>query len=214
MNLDGSTPSINSTAFPDTDYYNSFWSSTAYAGTPGEAWTVAFDAIVEGSAPTTPADVRCVYSDGYPYTPATSGAAPAGRYAYPDGSEASSETVLDVVTGLTWQRGAAPGAATQAAAESYCSALDLGHSAGGWRLPTVRELFTLVDVSESQPAIDPTAFPVTTINLYWASTCGGGLPACDPTSGTGWAVDFYDGSPYLGGGLVSGTFDVRCVHGP
>jgi hypothetical protein len=212
MNLDGTTPSINSTAFPNTDAFYSFWAATPYATTTGDAWCVGFDSYVSGCVPTAENDVRCVYSEGYQYTSAPGTAAPPGRYTYPDGTQASSQTVFDTVTGLTWQRGTAPGAATQAAAEGYCSSLDIGHSAGGWRLPTVRELLTIVDVHESQPAVDPVAFPSTTLNQYWTATCGGGMPACDPTSGTGWTVDFYDGSPYEGGGLISGTFEVRCVH--
>jgi len=39
-----------------------------------------------------------------------------------------------------------------------------------WRLPTIQELFTLVDYSRCNPAIDTTIFPNTEASSYWSST--------------------------------------------
>ena len=40
----------------------------------------------------------------------------------------------------------------------------------GWRLPTVKELFCLVDHSREDPAIDTEKFPDTQSEPYWTST--------------------------------------------
>jgi len=65
--------------------------------------------------------------------------------------------VTDPATGLTWQQGFSAAEMTAAAAPSYCAGLDLdGHS---WRLPSIKELATLVDEDRVSPAIDVSAFP-------------------------------------------------------
>src|SRR5689334_16839225 len=76
--------------------------------------------------------------------------APAGRYTIANG------TVYDTKTRLTWQQGAAPSTYTWTDASPYCGALNLGGM--GWRLPSVRELQTIVDETLHAPAIDATAF--------------------------------------------------------
>jgi hypothetical protein len=91
-------------------------------------------------------------------------AAPADRYTV------SADTVLDRETGLTWQRATAPGTYTRADANSYCTGLTL--AGGGWRLPGVRELQTLVDVRTWNPSIDTTAFPGTASGAYLSSSPG------------------------------------------
>ena len=40
----------------------------------------------------------------------------------------------------------------------------------GWRLPTVRELHTLVDEARSHPAIDTEAFPDTPPTWFWSAS--------------------------------------------
>jgi hypothetical protein len=89
-------------------------------------------------------------------------AAPADRYAV------SADTVLDRETGLTWQRATAPGTHTWANAKSYCTGLTL--AGGGWRLPDVRELQTLVDTRAYNPSIDTTTFSGTQSSGYWSSS--------------------------------------------
>lgn len=56
-----------------------------------------------------------------------------------------------------------------------------------WRLPTIQELFALVDHSRTRPAIDTEKFPDTKSDWYWSST---------PTawnSGARWVVGFVIG---------------------
>jgi hypothetical protein len=98
--------------------------------------------------------------------------APAGRYTIPgDG------TVYDTATTLTWQRAANMTGMTWATAGPYCAGLT-GPAGGGWRLPTVKELTTLLDYARpGSPFIDPVAFPgvpaqssSSARNAFWSST--------------------------------------------
>ena len=62
--------------------------------------------------------------------------------------------------------------------------------AGTWRLPTIKELQTIVDDSAmTMPFIDPVAFPMTNVDaqpsVYWSST-----PGLDPLWDDAWVVDF------------------------
>jgi hypothetical protein len=123
-------------------------------------------------------------------------AAPAGRYTV------SADMVLDRETGLTWQRATAPGTYTRADANSYCTGLTL--AGGGWRLPDVRELQTLLDIRARNPSIDTTVFPGMQSNLYWSSS------AYVYDASYAWVVDFDLGNTR--NFLQSGTLFVRCVR--
>ena len=50
-----------------------------------------------------------------------------------------------------------------------CEALTLA-SQSDWRLPNIKELGSIVDTSERNPAIDETAFPNTISESYWSSS--------------------------------------------
>ncbi len=79
--------------------------------------------------------------------------------------------VRDNVTGLEWQQATAPGDYTWNEAISYCEDLTLGgHS--DWRLPTIKELSTLVDSSipSPGPTINTAYFPDTRASIYFSST--------------------------------------------
>jgi hypothetical protein len=93
--------------------------------------------------------------------------APPGRYTYPDGTVASSQTVKDTVTGLTWQRNAPTTTYNWGAADSYCATNTFPAGTTGWRLPSVKELTSIVDFSANNPSIDSTAFPGTQASDYW-----------------------------------------------
>lgn len=129
--------------------------------------------------------------------------APAGRYSV------SADTVYDNVTKLTWQR--VPGAPmTWKNALACCQSLSL--SGGGWRLPTVPELQTLVEMDKLSPAIDTTAFP-STADWFWTSTpyaFGPPSPSDGSGSGDAWSVSFNDGGSFHF--VVSKPFYVRCVR--
>lgn len=128
--------------------------------------------------------------------PAAHAAAPAGLYTV------GTDTVLDTATHLTWQRDVGP-SATWAAAGAYCQGLSRGGFSSNWRLPTVRELQSIVDESVSSPSIDSGAFPGTPSNYFWSSSpyIGGGVA---------FVVYFVFGTVDYKG--TSGISNVRCVR--
>jgi hypothetical protein len=129
---------------------------------------------------------------------------PSRAFAPPDRFTVGTDTVVDTQTKLTWQAVPAAATSTWTDATSYCQGLALGGSSG-WRLPSVSELQTLVDDSRSAPAIDPTAFATTPIDVgFWTSSSLAGFG-----STYGWAVSFQDGSSIFH--FWQDTLHVRCV---
>jgi hypothetical protein len=102
---------------------------------------------------------------------------PAGRYTITNAG-LSTGTVTDTKTGLTWQQPVSP-PATWSAAVAGCT--------GPWRLPSMKELATIVDESRTTPsAIDPVAFPNTPPAFFWSSSVHG--------TGIAYYVDFATGN--------------------
>lgn len=111
-------------------------------------------------------------------------------------------TVADMVTGLTWQQASDGTARSFSGAATYCASLQLG-SRSVWRVPSPRELLTLVDAGRTNPAMNP-AFAVSSGN-YWTN-------ATDPVSSDRGAF------VVLGTGVASHelkyyTYNVLCVSG-
>jgi hypothetical protein len=80
-------------------------------------------------------------------------------------------TVTDNNTGLTWQQGYSTSTMTWSAAATSCANNDANLPGTGWRLPNIKELFTLVDFTVSGVAkIDLTAFPGTPVSDFWSAT--------------------------------------------
>lgn len=109
------------------------------------------------------------------------------RYAY---STDCSE-VTDAQTGLIWRRCSAGQTWSGSTCVGGLTVLThegaLAYAAtqtGGWRLPNVKELRSLVDTSRSSPAINPVAFPNTASTTYWSSTPDVQL------SSSAWSVEF------------------------
>ena len=124
-------------------------------------------------------------------------AAPAGRYTVASG------TVYDTKTKLTWQQ-VVSGSYTQSAGAAYCAALSLNGT--GWRLPTFKELLTIVDFSVASPGptIDANAFPNTPSSAFWSSTAEAG--------GSGYYFIFEFGFAEGTADVSSSTYPVRCVR--
>jgi len=86
-------------------------------------------------------------------------------------------TVTDNLTGLMWSRDTQeiPGTMTWEEALQACENLILGADGNNtytdWRLPNIRELHSLIDFSEYDPAI-PSDHPFTNVlpSYYWSST--------------------------------------------
>jgi hypothetical protein len=127
-------------------------------------------------------------------------ATPPGRYTYP-----ATGVVYDVKTKLTWQQ-TDGGFVAHSVAASTCAALTL--AGGGWRLPTMKELLTLIDyahpITASVSALDPVAFPQAPSAFFWSSSAQRGVAnswmAVDSGGGTSepWPTDK--------------EFDFRCVR--
>ncbi len=131
-----------------------YWTSSAYAGQAGSAWTVEFTrGGVQKDDTTKLHTVRCVWvkpAEGVPLAHFT--------------IDKSGSNVIDSKTGLTWQRGAsATPFSTFAEAQQYC--IDQG-----LRLPTIKELRSLVKIRTFNPAIDATIFPGTASGRFWSNT--------------------------------------------
>lgn len=82
------------------------------------------------------------------------------------------EAVLDKETGLVWAKNAnlAGGTKTWVDAMNYCQNPPIG-GRKGWRLPTVEELASLVDISQPEPPkVPPGVFDSVQSYHYWSST--------------------------------------------
>jgi hypothetical protein len=132
-------------------------------------------------------------------TTSADASAPTGRYVTAGG------TVYDTKTKLTWQQTVSSKTYTWVDAKTYC--VDVGASLGGtgWRLPTIKELQTIVDESRCYPSMDPTAFSATPGGwFFWSSSPVAALQS------SAWFVNFSDGSAYHF--AVSNASNVRCVR--
>jgi hypothetical protein len=146
-------PAINSAYFPSTvaSYY---WSSTILVPDTSYAWDFYFSAGPD------------YYStkSQYWYVRAVRGGKAESQFI-----DNGDGTVTHTSTGLMWQQATAPGFYTWEQALSYCENLTLaGHS--DWRLPTIKELDSIVDLTRYNPAINTTYFPDTAGSPYWSST--------------------------------------------
>jgi hypothetical protein len=102
-------------------------------------------------------------------------------------------TVTDMVTGLVWQ---------QATQQSNCQGVSFaGYS--DWRVPSMIELFSIVDPSSINPSIDTTYFPNTPAAYFWSSEV---YPSA---LNDYWVVSFYDGNTYNN---PSSPYYYRCVR--
>ncbi|MBP7281882.1 MAG: DUF1566 domain-containing protein [Leptospiraceae bacterium] len=131
-------------------------------------------------------------------------------------------TVTDNVTGLVWQRctrgqnndSTCSGNATTSnwsTTGSYCTSLNLASKT--WRLPTLKELSTMVDFRSSQPPVDPVIFPGLISNSFsaYASSNSYSLDTSNAfflllDDGTNLSTSYRS--------KTDTSFLVRCVSGP
>jgi hypothetical protein len=162
-----------------SDYH--FTSSRA-PGLPGSAYSVYFGAgeTTIGSASPGRARARCVAGE-------------IRRVPTPQ-LVVGGDVVADRGTELEWERSPAePLGLSDAAAR--CNAL-------GMRLPSIRELQSIVDETRREPALELEAFDAGDEWLFWSSTYRGADP---------WHVDFTDGQTYVGR-LADEALASRCVR--
>ena len=158
-----------------------------------------------GSDDLRPCAARCV--QGPPYD-VSKNRPP--RYVVEDG------VVRDPGTRLEWQAHVPENAGrlvSLASAEATCSELRLlGRT--DWRLPTVKELSTLIDERRSLPALDPRVEGAS--DAYWSSTRHEPLDGRDAAAGgLAWRVSFTDGTVLRSDDdfvFAAGIALVRCVR--
>jgi uncharacterized protein DUF1566 len=182
-----SGPAIDRTAFPGTPG-TELWSATPLVGSTTQAWFVTYgDGSTGTLAMTTTRPVRCVRSTVEP---------PAMHYAV------GTDVVTDQGTGLAWQRNLDGNSYNFNDAAAMCAGLAI--AGGGWRMPSVQEVETIVDTgSTANVSIDTTAFPNTPSGLHWTGT----LRSNDAQSG--WTIDFGNG---VASRPVGSALPVRCVR--
>ena len=128
------------------------------------------------------------------------GAAHADSRCYPNSRyvQLSDNLVRDTLTSLVWQQTFSPTKMAYAQALVYCPS--------GYRLPTVKELQSIIDptVASGGVRIDPIAFPNTPYDDFWSST----PLAANPSNA--WYVSFSGGN--WNSGPTSTSRYVRCIR--
>jgi hypothetical protein len=119
-------------------------------------------------------------------------------------------TITDNLTGLMWSKNAdlPDGTMNWQGALDYVKALNSGAGLGGyhdWRLPNMKELFSLIDFSRYYPAL-PDGHPFDNVqsNKYWSST------ASSNNWLVAWSVVIWDGA--VGHNYKSDTYCVWPVR--
>ncbi|HEY6722860.1 MAG TPA: DUF1566 domain-containing protein [Polyangiaceae bacterium] len=149
--------------------------------------------------------LKCVRGGGSGEGPSDPAVAPPDQY-----SIVAEGEVRDNYTGLIWQRGDSDDMLSWEEAVAYCKDLDL--NGNSWRLPSIRELATLVDEAEVAPAINSEMFPDTKYGArsndwYWATPQRGSAA---------WGLNFDDGFTGTNTGSAAwNTFGpswARCVR--
>ena len=193
INYSGNIPVVNGTYFPNTKSAL-YWSSTVGAFNTERSWHVSFTSgQVDRSDKSQVRYVRCVQGDL------------SSSIWSMDFEGIDSEIIHHIDTGLTWQRHGDKNTRTWESAISYCENLSLaGYS--DWRLPSIRELFSIVKHNPIAPSIDEASFPNTSVsNFYWSSTNN---PFDTSRS---WYVFFVSGN--IGDSLKTNKRLARCVRG-
>lgn len=195
-------PAVNATYFPNTNE-SVYWTSTSHALEVYSGWTVDFrNGVVYRELMRDSAFVRCVRG---------------GTSPSPSFTDNLDGTVTDNNTGLMWQKcnagvssvgDCSKGTAlimTWEEALNYCNSL-IHAWRSDWRLPNIKELFSIIDSSTFNPAIDATYFPNTPVADYWSSS------TCSYWSSNAWLVSFDTSHSYAT--FTDATLDkyVRCVR--
>ncbi len=198
LNHDRVNPALDTTYFPATDAQY-WWAAEEQAGDTSKAWAAnagggigphqKSETISAGGSKRF--DVRCIRE-----TPSIKG----GSFiSNGDGA------VTDRTTGLVWQQAASASTVTWEAALPACENLVLA-GRDDWRLPNVKEFFSLVDETRSKPSVDTAFFPGTVSNRHWTSTSNMN------TTIEAWSVSFDLG--IVSHDAKTGAEAVRCVRGP
>ena len=114
----------------------------------------------------------------------------------------SDGTVTDKVSGLMWMRCRLGESwdgnqcIGEAIAYDWSDALLMSQTStfaehNDWHVPNIKQLFSMVALNCSFPAIDETLFPNTGYAAFWSSSHN------SANAGEAWTIDFYKGEPVL-----------------
>ena len=161
-----------------------FWSSDTYYGDSSKVWVSNTGG---GLGPHPKASTLSAGGTARVHARYVRGKAPSIAHNYSNNNDG---TVTDLDTGLMWMQ--APSSALNwTAALNYAEGLEwAGYS--DWRLPNVKELQSLVDITRAKamnattsPCINTFLFPQVTATAYWSSTS---VKAQTPSEA--WVVEF------------------------
>jgi hypothetical protein len=115
------------------------------------------------------------------------------------------EAVLDRETGLVWEQSPSTTGELWLNASQHCVQLSKG-GRKGWRLPTVQDLASLIDPTQTNPPL-PSGHPFTAQSSdYWSASS-------DAFNAAGaWVVSFINGDVYRVNKSVGGYY-AWCVRG-
>ena len=180
-----------------------YWSAAASTDRADEAWFVDFwDGDVAFGAKSDTYRVRLVHGPrpwGETQTSACredlAATAPQQRF------ETVADGIRDRYTGLVWQRCAQGQSGAECEngtalvlnldeAKAEASALRQ-RSGKAWRLPTIKELESIVELGCRAPSSNPELFPATPIHPFWSTTAAATAPAQH------WFLNFFLGRSYF-----------------
>jgi hypothetical protein len=204
-----SGPTINTIFFPHTIDFSDYWSSTHSIWCDlNEAWTINFFLGQTASLSNT---------GNSRYVRAVRGGQPAFTIRFVDNKNG---TITDLLTGMIWEQKTDEGGPrdkdnvyTWQEAVDYCNDLYLANETD-WRLPSVKELFALIDLNPSSVItysnpmginIAPVFRNHTVSSNYWTSTTYANNPE------SAWRTKFSSGDSWPAG--KSYSFHVRAVRG-
>jgi hypothetical protein len=203
---------INTDYFPNT-VSSFYWSSTSVRSNPRNAFGMNLsDGSDEKDIKLFNYYVRAVRggqsgSSGSSVTGSLDsmrGASTANVDAFDSCTDNGDGTVTDTSSGLMWEQAGSSNEMRWEQALAYSEGLNCGGYTD-WRLPTIKELRSLVDYSRYSPAIDTACFPKAAASRYWSSTTDPG------STSSAWCIHFNDGDDDSYD--KSGNAYVRAVRG-
>jgi Protein of unknown function (DUF1566) len=119
-------------------------------------------------------------------------------------SQFGGAAVLDKETGRVWEQTPSTDADNWFNALHHCYNLEVG-GRKGWRLPTIEELASLLDTSQTDPKL-PAGHPFSNVqfSFYWSAT------TVAHNTSSAWGADFGTGG--IGPGVKSGPDFLWCVR--
>jgi len=114
-------------------------------------------------------------------------------------------TITDSLFGLIWQKSPNQSMLGWEDALIYAEQLSLANETD-WRLPNIKELQSLADVSIGNPCINTNFFEINSSNKYWSSTTLPNQPTKSWYLDTQFGITTYD--------LKTAKLSVLCVRGP